>query len=48
MVNVRPKHRLATQADLAVLRTLMDASITELQKPFLDPNKKWCHISIND
>jgi SAM-dependent methyltransferase/GNAT superfamily N-acetyltransferase len=39
MVSVRLKHRLATQADLAVLRTLMDASITELQKPFLDPRQ---------
>ena len=29
-------HRLATHADLAVLRTLMDAAISELQKPFLD------------
>jgi GNAT superfamily N-acetyltransferase len=39
MVSVRPKHRLATQADIAVLRTLVDASITELQKPFLDPRQ---------
>ena len=29
-------HRLATPDDLAVLRILMDAAISELQKPFLD------------
>jgi GNAT superfamily N-acetyltransferase len=29
-------HRLATRADLTVLRALMDAAISELQKPFLD------------
>ncbi len=32
-------HRLATLADLGVLKTLMDASIAELQKPFLDPRQ---------
>jgi len=30
------KHRLATRDDLAVLATLMDLAIAELQKPFLD------------
>jgi GNAT superfamily N-acetyltransferase len=29
-------HRLATRNDLDALRTLMDAAISELQKPFLD------------
>jgi GNAT superfamily N-acetyltransferase len=29
------QHRLATHADLATLRALMDAAIAELQKPFL-------------
>lgn len=29
-------HRLAVRADLDALRTLMDAAISELQKPFLD------------
>ena len=29
-------HRLATQADLGALRLLMDAAISELQKPFLN------------
>jgi GNAT superfamily N-acetyltransferase len=29
------QHRLATRADLAVLSALMDAAISELQKPFL-------------
>lgn len=32
-------HRLATLADLDVLRALMDASISELQKPFLDTHQ---------
>ena len=32
-------HRLATISDLNVLRTLMEASISELQKPFLDPHQ---------
>ncbi|MBK7600232.1 MAG: GNAT family N-acetyltransferase [Acidobacteria bacterium] len=32
-------HRLATLADLGVLRILMDASIFELQRPFLDPKQ---------
>ena len=39
MKGVRLSHRLATRADLDVLRTLMDAAITELQKPFLDPRQ---------
>ena len=39
MGSVRLTHRLATLADLGVLRTLMDASIAELQKPFLDPSQ---------
>ena len=30
------RHRLATRDDLAVLATLMDVAIAELQKPFLD------------
>ena len=37
MESIPLKHRLATVADLGGLRTLMDAAITELQKPFLDP-----------
>jgi GNAT superfamily N-acetyltransferase len=37
--SVRLTHRLATLADLGVLRTLMDASISELQKPFLDSSQ---------
>ncbi len=32
-------HRPATLADLSVLRTLMEASISELQKPFLDSSQ---------
>lgn len=32
-------HRLATLGDLGVLRALMDASISELQRPFLDPTQ---------
>ena len=39
MVPVRFTHRLATAFDLGVLRTLMHASISELQKPFLDPRQ---------
>lgn len=39
MANARLTHRLATLADLGVLRELMDASIAELQKPFLDPRQ---------
>lgn len=35
----RLTHRLATLADLDVLRTLMDASIAELQKSFLDSSQ---------
>jgi GNAT superfamily N-acetyltransferase len=30
------KHRLARREDIPALRTVMDASISELQKPFLD------------
>lgn len=37
MGTVRLTHRLAALADLGVLRRLMDASISELQRPFLDP-----------
>jgi GNAT superfamily N-acetyltransferase len=32
-------HRLAQRADLATLRALMDASIDELQKPYLDESQ---------
>ncbi|HVL70231.1 MAG TPA: GNAT family N-acetyltransferase [Vicinamibacterales bacterium] len=32
-------HRLATRADLAALRELMDAAISELQKPYLDTDQ---------
>ena len=32
-------YRLSTLAGLGLLRTLMDAAITELQKPFLDPGQ---------
>jgi len=32
-------HRLACRADLDALRDLMDAAISELQKPFLDENQ---------
>jgi GNAT superfamily N-acetyltransferase len=32
-------HRNATLADLGVLRALMDAAISELQRPFLDPDQ---------
>ena len=39
MANARLTHRLATLADLGVLRELMDASIAELQKPFLDSSQ---------
>lgn len=39
MGSVRLDHRLATPADVDALRTLMDAAITELQKPFLDPRQ---------
>ena len=39
MGNARLTHRLATLADLGVLRELMDASIAELQKPFLDSSQ---------
>ena len=36
MTSAPTSHRLATRADLDALRALMAASITELQKPFLD------------
>ena len=39
MESVRFTYRLATLADLGALRTLVDASITELQKPFLDSSQ---------
>ena len=39
MEGVRLTYRLATVDDLAVLRTLMDAAISELQKPFLDSSQ---------
>ncbi len=39
METVRFTHRLATAADLGVLRSLMGASISELQRPFLDPEQ---------
>jgi GNAT superfamily N-acetyltransferase len=39
MVPVHFTHRLATVTDLRVLRALMDASISELQRPFLDPHQ---------
>jgi hypothetical protein len=32
-------HRLARRADLDALRDLMDAAISELQKPFLDESQ---------
>jgi GNAT superfamily N-acetyltransferase len=36
MAALRLTHRLAARGDLEALRELMDASIAELQKPFLD------------
>ena len=36
MTNPTLTHRLASRADLDALRELMDAAISELQKPFLD------------
>lgn len=39
MGSLRLNHRLATRADHNALRALMDAAITELQKPFLDPRQ---------
>lgn len=39
MGSARLDHRPATHADLDGLRKLMDASIGELQKPFLDPQQ---------
>jgi GNAT superfamily N-acetyltransferase len=38
--------RLATEADLAALRTLMDAAIGELQAPFLSPEAVAASFSI--
>ena len=39
MTSERFTHRLATLSDLEVVRTLMDASIAELQKPFLEQHQ---------
>ena len=39
MTQVMLTHRLARRDDLDVLRELMDAAITELQKPFLDESQ---------
>lgn len=36
MTNPILTHRLASRDDIAALKALMDAAITELQKPFLD------------
>jgi GNAT superfamily N-acetyltransferase len=36
MPNIALHHRLARLEDLGALRSLMDAAISELQKPFLD------------
>ncbi len=36
MSTIELTHRLATRQDVDALRTLMQAAITELQKPFLD------------
>jgi hypothetical protein len=36
MMNATLTHRLAGRDDLDALRLLMDAAISELQKPFLD------------
>ena len=36
MTNPTLTHRLAHRADLDALRDLMDAAISELQRPFLD------------
>jgi hypothetical protein len=39
MTNPTLTYRLARQADLDALRDLMDAAISELQKPFLDESQ---------
>lgn len=39
MPNVRLTHRLARRDDLDMLRALMEAAISELQKPFLDESQ---------
>ena len=39
MTDLTMTHRLARRADLDALRLLMDAAISELQKPFLDPSQ---------
>lgn len=39
METMRMTHRLAARTDLEVLRALIDASISELQRPFLDPTQ---------
>ena len=39
MTNVTLTYRLARRDDLDVLRALMDAAISELQKPFLDDSQ---------
>jgi hypothetical protein len=36
MPNIALHHRQARPEDLGALRSLMDAAISELQKPFLD------------
>ena len=39
MIHPTLTHRLASRADLDALRELMDAAISELQKPFLDASQ---------
>jgi hypothetical protein len=39
MTNVKLTHRLARRDDLDALKALMDAAISELQKPFLDESQ---------
>ena len=39
MTNQTLSHRLARREDLEMLKALMDAAISELQKPFLDQNQ---------
>ena len=39
MTNQTLTHRLARRDDLEILKSLMDASISELQKPFLDESQ---------
>jgi len=41
MTQVTLPHRLARRDDLDALRALMDAAISELQKPFL---KNWLRV----